>query len=255
MSVVWHVSVSLDVLDKALFFSLRRLCGGWTDFTREIFTPEMSPWDGVIYRLHREDLGDLGSVELRKLGEGKTALEVRRPKRPPRREFTPKELEFMRLAPEERKSIESCEGEVKKLQKARDKRVSSVFQQIGAERKQQHQLLLKHHRLTIECLFDGLKVAGIESVVPTPQPSAGFSEDRPKWVPKKPATQARWRKAYELMCDLDSLYEEEYEDIRRENPNPKRADYVAYLASKMKWNPSEKTVGRIKQAGDRNWLE
>ena len=99
----------------------------------------------------------------------------------------------MRLTPEERKSIDSCEGEVKKLQKARDKRVSSVFQQIGAERKQQHQLLLKHHLLTVECLVDGLSSAGL---VPSKQP------ERPKERPKGPTLKTLERaKLYKRLKD------------------------------------------------------
>lgn len=235
MSYVWYPSKSLDVLDTAISYSLDCHCFGWTNFTRE--EPALGR---VTYKLHREDLGSLGEIELRKLDEGKTVLEVRRPKTPPRREFTPEELWSIRLLDDE---------------EAKHRTIVEIHRKIRAERKQQHQLLLEHHRLTIECLAHGLKVAGIENVVPTREPSVGPSEDRPKWFPKKPTTRARWREAYELMCELDSIYEGRYEDFGQENPNPKRADYAAYLFSEMNWRLSEKTVGHIKQAGVGGWLE
>jgi len=80
------------------------------------------------------------------------------------------------------------------------------------------------------------------------------TEGRADWLPKKPETRERWRKAYEHMCDLDEEYGDRWDEFG-DNPTPKLADYVDYLASEMSWRPSEKTVGRIRKAGREGWLE
>ena len=91
MSIALSLSEPLDVVDAAISYSLHRHCEGWSEFTRD--TPALGR---VIYRLYREDLGNLGEIELRKLGEEKTVLEARRPKPPPGRDFTPEELHSIR---------------------------------------------------------------------------------------------------------------------------------------------------------------
>lgn len=95
-------------------------------------------------------------------------------------------------------------------------------------------------------LADSVGSASSESTASLP--------DRPKWFPKKPETREKWAKAWSLINRLLAEWAQDYDAFSREDPSPKLADVVEYLAANMHWRPSEKTAGRIKRAGSSGWL-
>lgn len=97
-------------------------------------------------------------------------------------------------------------------------------------------------------------VHGPQSPMPI-EDVAGVGETAlPDWFPKKPETLERWGRAYSFMVELAEEYYQRYLD-EEEQPKPKIAEYASKVAYEMKWKPSSKTVGRIKEAGDKGWLE
>jgi hypothetical protein len=75
-----------DILDAAVFEYLPGFGGGWVDFEREEATH-----GSVVYRLSQDQLGDLGTIKLRKLGDDLSELSVDGPPRPAGRSRTDEE--------------------------------------------------------------------------------------------------------------------------------------------------------------------
>jgi len=85
-----------------------------------------------------------------------------------------------------------------------------------------------------------------------------YAHGRLSWVPNDPAAFQRWRMAYEWICELRRIYQGEYDELERNDPEPTLGDCADYIASKPEWKrrkPSDKTVSRIKRSGDRGWLD
>lgn len=75
---------------------------------------------------------------------------------------------------------------------------------------------------------------------------------RPIWFPKRNETLLKWRKAYKIICKMRK--EERDPDDWGDDTAPTLADYRDRLRATLKWGPSERTVSRIIQAGDKGWL-
>ena len=89
-----------------------------------------------------------------------------------------------------------------------------------------------------------------------PGKPASRAADPPAWLPRRPGTRRKWQRAYAHMVSLNKLYlEQANEEWTRDQPAPKLNEYADYLAVKMKWKPSEKIIGRIRQAGENGWLD
>ena len=89
---------------------------------------------------------------------------------------------------------------------------------------------------------------------PAQEPGQGGGETIPRWLPKKDGTRARWREAYEHICERVKEQGTLYDDGESDAPEPTRADLAEHLAQEMHWRPSEKIVGRIAHAGEKGWL-
>jgi len=88
-----------------------------------------------------------------------------------------------------------------------------------------------------------------------PGKAASGGGDLPAWVPRTPRARKKWQQAYALMLSLVRLYHKQAnEEWTRDQPAPKLNEFADYIALKMKWKPSEKTIGRIRQAGENGWL-
>lgn len=78
----------------------------------------------------------------------------------------------------------------------------------------------------------------------------------PPWVPRTPKSRRKWQQAYALIVSLAKLYHKQAnEEWTRDQPAPKLNEFADYIALKMKWKPSEKTIGRIRRAGENGWLD
>lgn len=75
------------------------------------------------------------------------------------------------------------------------------------------------------------------------------------YVPKDEKTISKWRKAYSIMKKLDKEYLKEWEDGTADTASPEIQDYRDALTKKLSWQPSERTVRRIKAAGDDELLK
>lgn len=75
ISASWELPIDLDVLNQAVRLYLEGL-----GLTRSVyFTRDGDVFDGVVYRLHQQDLGDLGEIRLRKLRDGMSEMLVSGP--------------------------------------------------------------------------------------------------------------------------------------------------------------------------------
>lgn len=89
-----------------------------------------------------------------------------------------------------------------------------------------------------------------------PRKAAGGGGELPAWVPRTPKSRRKWQQAYALMVSLAKQYHKQAnEEWTRDQPAPRLNEYADYIALKMKWKPSEKTIGRIRQAGENGWLD
>lgn len=89
---------------------------------------------------------------------------------------------------------------------------------------------------------------------PEPEPP----NDGMPWLPKKPETIERWQQAWRHIQDYDKKHKDKIEndwDAWNTQAPPKLADYLDYLRDKEGWPNCEKTVSRIRKAGDAGKLE
>jgi len=85
---------------------------------------------------------------------------------------------------------------------------------------------------------------------------ASGGRELPAWVPRMPRSRKKWQQAYALMVSLAKQYHKQAnEEWTRDQPAPKLNEFADYIALKIKWKPSEKTIGRIRQAGENGWLD
>jgi len=97
--------------------------------------------------------------------------------------------------------------------------------------------------------------------IPGKQKESKSSEVCPKpigppiYIPKRDDVLADYKKAYALFLESDEEFYKEWDkDSEKNIPKPKLEDYRDKLAKKMKWKPSPKTIQRIIDAGDVNFV-
>jgi len=76
-SAIWLLKIPFDVLDAAVYECLPGNVAGWVDFNRENLT-----YGSVIYKISQYQLGDLGTIILRKSNNTSSVLELSTPPRP-----------------------------------------------------------------------------------------------------------------------------------------------------------------------------
>ena len=84
--------------------------------------------------------------------------------------------------------------------------------------------------------------------------SSEASESLPAWFPKTEITRERWKSAYRVMKSLEGTYREKWEQLEIKSAKVTQADYRDALIEELNLDFSTKTIGRIKQAGDNEWL-
>lgn len=90
----------------------------------------------------------------------------------------------------------------------------------------------------------------------TQEPTETDRREYPNWFPATPEARERWKKRYRCLVECDETYRERYDLGDTDDPEPKLADYVDYLASEEGTGEKldESTVRRVKKAGDAGWL-
>ncbi len=69
-------------------------------------------------------------------------------------------------------------------------------------------------------------------------------------IPKTDKALERWKQAYEIITETRKHFREAWEEAADDNPSPKIEDYRDALADGMNWNPSDRTIRSIRNAGD-----
>jgi len=135
-SVLEEIDIGLEVLDGLVERYLREFARVWVDFERQQIT-----LGSVTYKLHHEEVGDSGAIELHKQGEAKTTMKISDPPRPPDRGLTP----------EEQEALAAISGKEEKL-----KAYIRLREKIWAEREALYLSRRKRHQRAIEALFQGM---------------------------------------------------------------------------------------------------
>lgn len=90
----------------------------------------------------------------------------------------------------------------------------------------------------------------------TQEPTETDRREYPNLLPARPETRERWKKRYRCLVECHKIYRERYDSGDTDDPEPKMADYVDYLASEEGTGEKldESTVRRVKKAGDAGCL-
>lgn len=91
------------------------------------------------------------------------------------------------------------------------------------------------------------------TVATQPAGAAEVVKEKPAWFPRRATTLAQWSRAYGIISDM----RDEATDPGnwQSDSLPALEDYRERLGQEMNWKPSTKTVGRILQAGESEWLK
>jgi hypothetical protein len=77
MNASFELPVPFDILDAATIDCLPGYAPGFVDFTREVITPAL-----IVFKMRQRDLGELGTIDLRKLSDKVTQLFIPEARRP-----------------------------------------------------------------------------------------------------------------------------------------------------------------------------
>ena len=158
LAATWKLLIPFDILDAAVNRDLHGYAPGFVEFERREDTH-----GSVVYRMWQEDLGDLGTLTVRKAGDRTSVLEVSNPPHPQHRDPTPEEMA----------EIHAITG-----QREQDRAWGTLMTGIWQETDDLYQRRKKHQQDVRKALFSRMahdpalaewwpKVIGAESPTPT----------------------------------------------------------------------------------------
>lgn len=101
----------------------------------------------------------------------------------------------------------------------------------------------------------------IAKTFPRPAEEPGKPEEKPArplpdYFPKTDKARKRWKDAYSIIKKMQREYRRLYRDGDTEKPKPTFDEYRERLgSSKLAWTPSDKTIRRIMNCGDKGLLK
>ena len=136
MGVLLRLAIPFDVLDAAVHECLPGYIpvagpdtGTIVQFRREPLTPAL-----VVYRITETQPGDLGTVKVRKVGDGVSELDIDGPYRAPMRQPTAEELAPIRTIPDKAERV--------RARMALHKRIAQEAQEVFEKRMAAHQFII-----------------------------------------------------------------------------------------------------------------
>ena len=226
-----EIPIAVDVLDSLVAIYLQSSC------TKRQCVERNEPTGvSVVYTMQQEGLGIIGAIWIVKTDDRQSRMAVGKPSYP--HDYPPLEMGM--------ETLDSPADSKERLQAA--------FIQNRKKRSDLYSRRWAHFEGVVARLFYHLaqdptwqkhwKLAAATKHDPT----------LPDWFPKRANTIAKWRRVYDIIQDTKADYERRYDNLDGDSPEPTIADLRDAIASNLRLKLSDKTIGRIKEAGGEDWL-
>lgn len=187
MQFILELLIPFDILDARVHAALTECVRGYVSLRGVDFTREQATLGSLVYRLQDYQLGDLGGVQLWKVGEKRSEMVVVDPPRPLGRRYTPQERKAIKAIPE------------------RDKRHQAIVdldKTIWGEQDELHRRRKERQERVVVTMFNQLqhdptwKKAGrtggpTETTQIRGQVFKRLKDEHPKWTQTKVAVEAQ----------------------------------------------------------------